>query len=232
MLSAVNARWKRSMSVCTPSQPHSWHSLGENASLTARHSVAFSPLLSSSAGRGVTRAVSRRPAGSASGEAGGLWDRQGTYWQVFDIDGTRQAARQRALPCTSDRPPVQRRLSEVCAPGYTGRKRGEVVRTRTTILQAHTHQWVGTFSGAGNGDYRGELRQAVKAISGYVKAQSLPLSQAVIRLDGQYGNGAILVDLAGFAYIMRGKDYDLLDLPDVQARLTQLPDQKTCAGYL
>ncbi len=95
-------------------------------------------------------------------KAGGLWDRQGTYWQVFDIDGTRQAARQRALPCTSDRPPVQRRLSEVCAPGYTGRKRGEVVRTRTTILQAHTHQWVGTFSGAGNGDYRGELRQAKK----------------------------------------------------------------------
>jgi hypothetical protein len=41
----------------------------------------------------------------------------------------------------------------VCAPGYLGRKRGEVVRTRTTVLQAHTQQWLGTFSGAGNGDY-------------------------------------------------------------------------------
>jgi hypothetical protein len=160
-------------------------------------------------------------------KVGGLWDRQGTHWLVFDIDGTRQAARQRALPCTSDRPPAQRRLSEVCAPGYTGRKRGEVVRTRTTILQAHTHQWVGTFSGAGNGDYRGELRQAVKAISGYVKAQSLPLSQAVVRLDGQYGNGAIVADLAGLSYVMRGKDYDLLDLESVQVRLTQPPDQQT-----
>ncbi len=48
-----------------------------------------------------------------------------------------------------------------------------------------------------NGDYRGELRQAVKAISGYVKAQSLPLNQAVVRLDGQYGNGAIVADLVG-----------------------------------
>src|SRR6266700_1534203 len=38
-------------------------------------------------------------------KAGGLWDRQGTYWQVFDVDGTRQAARQRALPCTPDLPP-------------------------------------------------------------------------------------------------------------------------------
>ena len=90
-------------------------------------------------------------------KTGGLWDRQGTHWLVFDVDGTRQAARQRALPCTPDLPPAQRRLDEVCAPGYLGRKRGETVRTRTTVLQAHTHQWVGTFSGAsgaGNGDYR------------------------------------------------------------------------------
>ncbi|SRR6266566_1448532 len=72
---------------------------------------------------------------------GGLWDRQGTHWLVFDVDGTRQAARQRALPHTSDLPSAQRRLAQVCAPGYQGRKRGEVVRTRTTVLQAHTHQW-------------------------------------------------------------------------------------------
>jgi hypothetical protein len=114
-------------------------------------------------------------------QPGGLWDRQGTHWLVFDVDGTRQAARQRALPHTSDLPPTQRRLDQVCAPGYQGRKRGEVVRTRTAVLQAHTHQWVGSFAGAGNGDYRGELQRAVKAISAYMKAQPLPLSQAVVR---------------------------------------------------
>jgi hypothetical protein len=73
-------------------------------------------------------------------KAGGLWDRQGMHWLVFDVDGTRQAARQRALPCTPDLPPAQRRLDKVCAPGYTGRKRGETVRTRTTVLQSHTYQ--------------------------------------------------------------------------------------------
>lgn len=83
-----------------------------------------------------------------SEKPGGLWDRQGNHWMVFDVDGTRQAARQRALPSTPDLPPAQRRLEEVCAPGYLGRKRGETVRTRTAVLQAHTHQWVGTFSGA------------------------------------------------------------------------------------
>jgi hypothetical protein len=158
---------------------------------------------------------------------GGLWDRQESHWLIFDVDGTREAARQRALPQTSDRPPAQRRLREVCAPGYLGRKRGEIVRTRTTVLQAHTHQWLGTFSGAGNGDYRGELLRAVKAISAYVKAQSVPLSQAVVRLDGQYGNGAIVADLAGLAYVMRGKDYHLLDLQAVQTRLQAPPDQQT-----
>jgi hypothetical protein len=60
-----------------------------------------------------------------------------------------------------------------------------------------------------------------------MQAQSVPLSQAVVRLDGQYGNGAIVADLAGLAYVMRGKDYDLLDLPHVQTRLAQPPDQQT-----
>jgi len=133
------------------------------------------------------------------------------------------------LPSTPDLPLAQRRLDKVCAPGYTGRKRGETVRTLTTVRKNHTHQWIGTFSGAsgaGNGEYRGELRQAIKAISTYLQAQSIPLSQAVVRLDGQYGNGAIVAALVGLAYVMRGKDYDLLDPKAVQARLAQPPDQQ------
>jgi hypothetical protein len=50
---------------------------------------------------------------------GGLWDRAGN---------------QRALSQTAARPAPQRRLLEICTPGYTGRKRGEVVWTRTTVL--------------------------------------------------------------------------------------------------
>jgi hypothetical protein len=64
---------------------------------------------------------------------GKLVDRAGNERVVFDIDGTRQAARQRALPKTEDLPAPQRRLNQVCAPGYTGRKRGEGVRTRTVV---------------------------------------------------------------------------------------------------
>ncbi len=102
-----------------------------------------------------------------------------------------------------------------------------MLRTRTTALQAHTHQWLGTFSGAGNGEYRGELKRAGEAIRAYIQAQGHPLAQTLLRLDGQYGNGAIVVDLADLPYVMRSKDYHLLDLPEVQARLTFPPDFQT-----
>src|SRR5260370_22107948 len=106
-------------------------------------------------------------------DVGGLWDRQGTRWSVFDLDGTREAARQRALPQGPDLPPAQRRLSAVCAPGYTGRKRGEVVRTRTTLLQAHTQQWLFTSGGSGNGDYRCTLVLVLHAVLSYQTALGL-----------------------------------------------------------
>jgi len=66
-------------------------------------------------------------------QTGNLLDRAGTSWIVFDIDGTREAARQRALPQTDEHPPPFRQLDDVCAPGNPRRKRGEVVRTRTTL---------------------------------------------------------------------------------------------------
>ena len=159
-----------------------------------------------------------RPLGKEK-QTGGLWDRTGTHWLVFDVDGTREAARQRALPQTPDRPPAQRRLRPLCAPGYTGRKRGEVVRARTVVSQAHSYQWLGSFGNPGNGHYREELRRAVAAIHRYLAAFQFPQECALLRLDGQYGTGAVLADLAGLCYVMRGKDYQLLDRAEVQARL-------------
>jgi hypothetical protein len=158
-------------------------------------------------------------------QTGGLVDRAGNTWMVFDLDGTREAARQRALPQGEDLPPAFRRLDEVCAPGYTGRKRGEVVRTRTTVSQAHSYQWLGSFGNRGNGRYRTELRQGCASIKRYLKAHQLSEARALLRLDGQYGTGAVLSDVAGFTFVTRGKEYSLLDHPLVQTRLHLPPDQ-------
>jgi hypothetical protein len=158
-------------------------------------------------------------------QTGGLMDRAGNSWVVIDLDGTREAARQRALPQTDDLPPAFRRLDEVCAPGYRGRKRGQVVRTRTTVSQAHSFQWLGSFGNRGNGKARVELRQGLAAITRYLTAHQLPPARALLRLDGLYGTGAVLSDVAGFAFVTRGKEYSVLDHPLVQARLHLPPDR-------
>ncbi len=100
-----------------------------------------------------------------------------------------------------------------------------MLRTRTTVLQAFTHQWIGTYGGAGNGTYRDELKRALEAITWYALALDLPLSRIVIRLDGLYGNAATLLDIlqAGLGVIARCKDYVLLSLPMVQAVLACAP---------
>ena len=156
---------------------------------------------------------------------GGLWDRRDQQYVVIDVDGTRQAARQRALPHLPTLPEPHRRFSEVAKPGYTGRKRGEVVRTRTTILQAHTHHWLGTFGGSGNGDLRGELQRACQIAIAYATKEHLLPSQILLRLDGGYGDTAVLSDVLamGLGVIARSRDYALLGRPEVLAVLSRPP---------
>jgi len=155
----------------------------------------------------------------------GLFDRTEGQWIVMDVDGTRQAARQRALPQTEDLPAPHRRFDQVCAPGYQGRKRGEVVRTRTVVLQAHTHQFLGTFGGSGNGDYRSELRRAIQVITTYATHLRLPTASILVRLDGLYGDAAPLLDVlsADLGVIARSRAYHLLDLEMVKQTLARTP---------
>ena len=161
--------------------------------------------------------------GFAGEQLGGFLDCQGHRLLVFDVDATRQAARQRALASSPDLPPAQRRMQAVCAPGYTGRKRGEVVRTRTTVLQAHTQEWLGTFSNPGNGEYAVELEAACRVITAYLVTRNVQSSDALVRLDGLYGTIALLARLQSFklGFLCRGRDYQLLDHPTIQARLLQ-----------
>ncbi len=165
------------------------------------------------------------PEGWTAETLGGVFDRQGRRYIVFDVDATRQAARQRALPCDPALPAARRRLEAVCAPGYTGRKRGEVVRTRTTALQMHTRQWIGTYAGKGNGDYRDELASALQSITTYLKHFALPPEVALVRLDGQYGDAAVIAQLilAGVYLVTRGRAYHLLQHPQIQRVLVHPP---------
>jgi len=154
MPSVANARWRRFTSGSSLLPSRSWPGR-ERDRLPSRSALSRFLAALTQAPVDALRTLflderASRPL-SSDKQTGGLLDRAGRTWVVFDIDGTREAARQRALPQTEELPPPSRRLDDVCAPGYTGRKRGQVVRTRTVISQAHTFQWLGSFGNRGNG---------------------------------------------------------------------------------
>ena len=99
------------------------------------------------------------------------------------------------------------------------------MRTRTTVLQMHTRQWLGSFGGRGNGDYRGELQAALTAVSTYLTAWELPVSSGIVRVDGQYGDSSVIADIvaSGVQIVVRKRGYRWLHHPQVQAVLAQEP---------
>ncbi len=99
------------------------------------------------------------------------------------------------------------------------------MRTRTVVCLAHSYQWLGSFGNPGNGQYRNELRRAIEVIERYLVTRQVPKGRALLRLNDQYGTGTVLSDLAGLAYVTRGKDYTVLEHPLLQARLHLPPDQ-------
>ena len=160
-------------------------------------------------------------------QMGGIVDRQGRRHIIFDIDGTREAIRQRALVDGPERPSAHRRAEELAAPGYTGRKRGEVVRSRWVVQQAHSHEWLGTFGEAGNGERWPRVRSTVERIRAYMCHRALAPNDAIVRSDGELGwaHGPLQCLELGVGYLMRGVDYRLLDSPLVTAALATAPQR-------
>lgn len=159
---------------------------------------------------------------------GGLLDRQGRRHVVFDIDGTRRAYRQRAVVQSTDRPRVRRRVTAALAvPGYQGRKRGEVVRSRLVVQQAHTREWLGTFGDAGNGKRWLGLERACEGVAQYMRGHGLLPDDSLMRMDGEFGwaHAALLLAQGGPGYLMRCSDYRLLETPQVKAALGLAPQR-------
>src|SRR5258708_38076494 len=145
MVSVVNARCKRFTSDSCPLPTRSWRSLVVITSPRVPRSLAFW-LPSVKRRWSCCGAFFKKISSSACPpftSPGGLSDRLGNHWLVVDVDATRQAARQRALPQLKSLPAAHRRLNRVCRPAYLGRKRGRVGRSRTTVLEAPTHQGIG-----------------------------------------------------------------------------------------
>lgn len=156
---------------------------------------------------------------------GGIRDRAGPLTLCFDLDGTRKAVRQRALAQGPQWPEPRRRFREVCKPGYTGRQRGEVVRTRSVLMQAHTQEWMGTWGAPGNGQPAEDLQLACLRTLRYLAHHGLEPAQGLMRLDGLYGTLPFISRIAqhGLGWLARCTHYALLQQPEVRAVIAHGP---------
>ena len=108
------------------------------------------------------------PEGWTTETIGGIFDRQGRRYIVFDVDATRQAARQHAFPCDPMLSTARRRFDAVCEPGDIWRKRGRWDELVPQRAEMYTRQWIGTYGNRGNGDYQSKLAAALQAIKTYL----------------------------------------------------------------
>ena len=164
-------------------------------------------------------------------QPGGLIDRCGRRWIGFDIDGTRETKRNRAVVQNEAYPTLHRRGEPGrTARGYTSRKRGEEVRTRTqggAGAQAHTQEQLGTFGHAGNGDRLAELQRSAEAIQAYMAVRGGD-ARAFGRIDGGYGRPSDVLRLKppAVCFITRATTPSLLKHPSVVAALADTPDDR------
>jgi hypothetical protein len=151
----------------------------------------------------------------------GLWDRQGNRWLVFDVDGTREAARQRARPADRRIDLLPRgACAPLCAPGYTGRETCEKLfgHARRSYRCISIGGWPALATLA--------MDSIAKICAGRRPPSRRTLQPTAFRLRAHCS--ALMANMAlerSFpmwptrAYVTRGKDYKLLDRADVQARL-------------
>lgn len=150
-------------------------------------------------------------------------DGLGRGWHFFDYDGTVEVLRQRHLHRDedTDRPPPRRRSENLAAPGYPGRKRGDVQVHRSMLSHAGSGMALDARMAPGNGERRAELASALATLCAVCEMMGHPLSQALIRMDGEFGWVPELTACkeAGVPCITRCNHLHLLDQDDIWQRM-------------
>ncbi len=145
---------------------------------------------------------------------GGVWDRQGRRYVVFDLDATRQAA---ASSSTAVRSCV------ACCKTPT--------RVRSVHPATKGVSEVKWYNGLVPLQARAMVTSAVNLLRLYKLSRprfshyALTAEMALVRLDGQYGDAVVIAQiiLAGVHGVPRGRGYQLLEHPQIQQALAHPP---------
>jgi len=115
-------------------------------------------------------------------------DACGQGWHVFDLDPTVTTVRHRALPVDDDLPAPRRRSEATGAPGYSGRKRGDIQHRRVTVQHSGSGAWVHAHLSPGNGEGVVDFERALDTVVETCERLDHPRCRALMRMDGEYGN--------------------------------------------
>lgn len=150
-------------------------------------------------------------------------DTVGGALAVFDFDPTVEALRLRALPEAPELPPPRRRCVKLCAPGYSGRKRGETQFSITPLASAGTGLWLQAGVEPGNCDMAKAIEVVAVALAQAIGQAGVAPADSVVRIDGAGGFAAAVEPLArrGIRYLVRLSRYAVLDLPEVRQLMTK-----------
>ena len=165
------------------------------------------------------------------------YDTLGQGWHLFDLDPTVTTLRHRALPVDDDLPEPRRRSEDTAAPGYSGRKRGDVQFRRMTVEHMGSSVWVHAHLSPGNGEGMTDFELALDTVAQTCDRLEHPRSRALVRMDGEFGNVPWFTACRerGLPFITRLNRSKLYEDPEVLARLRaatwyRVPDSKSGPG--
>lgn len=116
------------------------------------------------------------------------YDALGAPCHHFDVDPTNTTLRHRRLPQNTDLPQPHRLAEQLAAPGYSGRKRGELQYRQCTVQHSGTSLWIHAHLSPGNGNRNTDLEACLDSIVLHCERFGIPLHTAIARLDGEFGN--------------------------------------------
>ena len=149
------------------------------------------------------------------------YDARGEGWHVYDLDPTVKAIRQRDLPEGDDLPEPRRRAAGAGAPGYSGRKRGDIQHRQVTVQHSGSGAWVHAHLSLGNGEGVIDFERALDSIVQTSVRLGHPMARSLVRMDGEYGSVPFYSACRARAlpFITRLNRPKLYEDPDVLARL-------------
>ena len=151
------------------------------------------------------------------------YDARGQSWHVFDLDPTVTTFRQRDLPDRhgDDLPELKRRTEDTGAPGYSGRKRGDVQFQQVTVCHAGSGAWVHAHLSPGNGEGVADGELAFDAVRAAAERLDHPTERTLVRVDGVAGNVPWMTAARerGLAFVTRLNRPALFEDPEVLQRL-------------